>query len=210
MQLEATIKGKILDAVSKKELFTSVDISNRIKKEGGWVRVSEVRGWLQDNFQDKTLFGDYIVSKILVCDGKSEASLYHPFSKTSDEYTDRDQISLTPDEVKDIQKKIVGTPKIDATPDITQVLSDNDQDVESYAIIKTEERIKIPGHMVKKMGLKPGDSVDPALIKAHSVLPARLIVNKDYRVSIPRSSVLWGTSPVKVMLKKGVITFDKA
>ena len=48
-------------------------------------------------------------------------------------------------------------------------------------------------------------------IKTHNSLPLGVIVSKDYRVSIPRGAVAWGTNPVKVMLtSKNDIIFDKA
>lgn len=61
------------------------------------------------------------------------------------------------------------------------------------------------------MGYKPGDNVDPSVVKTHSPIPKRLKVNKDYRLSIPRDCVKWGVSPVKVKLKENKeIVFEKA
>jgi hypothetical protein len=209
MALEVTIKAKVQEYIKKEEMFTSVDIANAIKREGVWVRVREVRDWLHANAKDQSLFGDYGQSTVIVCNGSAQATLYHPIFKDASEYTSLDQVSLTPDEVKDIQKKVAGTTNVKATPDITAIF-DNTSTPDLSVIIKSKERIKIPGEITRKLGLKPGDRVDPALIKTHTVITKDLYVNSDYRISIPRSSVNWAPSPVKVMLKDGEVVFDKA
>jgi hypothetical protein len=210
MPLDATIKVKVQEFISKEEMFTSVDIANAIKQDGIWIKNREVRDWLRANVSDTALFGDYAHTQIQVCCGTATATLYYPMFKDPDDYQKRDQVALTPDEVKAIQKTKIGQPVASATPDINQVFDASDDDVDASAVIKTTERIKIPGHIIKKLGWAPGDRIDPALIKTHRALPSDLYVNADYRVSIPRSVVDWGKDPVKVILRKGEIVFDKA
>ena len=209
MALDVTIKTKVQEYIAKGEMFTSVDIANAVKKDGIWVRNRDVRNWLHANSSDQVLFGDYGQSIINVCNGSAQATLYHPVFKDASEYTALDQVSLTPDEVKDIQKKVTGTTNVKATPDITAVFN-NTSTPDLSIVIKSKERIKIPGEITRKLGLKPGQRVDPALIKTHTVITKDLYVNSDYRISIPRSSVNWAPSPVKVMLKDGEVLFDKA
>jgi hypothetical protein len=209
MSMDVTIRAKIQELVNKEEMFTSVDIANAIKRDGIWIRNREIRNWLHANANDQALFGDYVHTNIDVCGGNAQATLYHPTLKNPDDYTARDQVSLTPDEVKDIQKKVAGTPNASATPDITTILS-NTGSPDLCKVIKSKDRIKIPGEITRKLGLNPGDRVDPALIKTHTVITRDLYVNSDYRISIPRTSVHWGTDPVKVMLKNGEVVFDKA
>jgi hypothetical protein len=209
MPLDATIREKVEGYVKEQKLYTSVDIANAIKRDGIWVRTREVRDWLRANISDTILFQDYTTSTIDVCSGAAQATLYHPTTKDPLEYTERDQVSLTPDEVKAIQKSKVGQPVPSAVPDINSVLTQTD-DGEDSAVIRTTERIKIPGHIIKKLGWHPGNRVDPAVIKTHTTLPSNLKVSKDYRVSIPRSCVNWPGCPVKVILKNGMIVFDKA
>jgi hypothetical protein len=209
MALDVTIKTKVQEYITKGEMFTSVDIANAVKKDGIWVRNRDVRNWLHANSSDQVLFGDYGQSIINVCNGSAQATLYHPVFKDASEYTALDQVSLTPDEVKDIQKKVTGTTNVKATPDITAVFN-NTSTPDLSIVIKSKERIKIPGEITRKLGLKPGQRVDPALIKTHTVITKDLYVNSDYRISIPRSSVNWAPSPVKVMLKDGEVLFDKA
>jgi hypothetical protein len=210
MPLDVTIKTKVQEFISQEKMFTSVDIANAVKRDGIWIKNREVRDWLRANSSDSSLFGDYATTQIQVCGGTATATLYYPMFKDPDEYAERDQVALTPDEVKAIQKQRVGQPVPNVTPDINQVLCSTDDDVQASTVIKTTERIKIPGYMVKKLGWAPGDRIDPAVIKTHRALPSDLYVNADYRVSIPRSVVDWGNDPVKVILKENEIVFDKA
>jgi hypothetical protein len=214
MQYDATIRVKVEEFIRAEKLFTSVDIANSIKMDGIWVRNTEVRHWLQNNFNDKLLFGDYVLTPIHVCSGSSLASLYHPALSDPNSYLDRDQRSLTPDDVKAIQKSKVGTPNPVNAPDIHDILSTDDDEDDAAPtmsiVIRSTERIKIPGLMIRELGWAPGQNIDPALILTDSVLPPTLTVNNDYRVSIPRTAVKWGTNPVKVILKDGKIHFEKA
>ncbi len=95
-----------------------------------------------------------------------------------------------------------------AQNDISDLL---DTDIVMSKVIRTKERIKIPAGMIRKIGWKPGQVADMSVIKTHHAVKVGVIVAKDYRVSIPRSSVNWGDKPVKVMLtSNNEIIFDKA
>lgn len=217
MDYEVTVREKVTEFIQGEKMFTSVDVANAVKNEGLWVRNRDVRDWLQENFTDKNLFGDYVISQIHVCNGSSFASLYHPGLIDPNDYVDRNQRPLTPDEVQAIAKAKTGTVK-DTGADLNKILANDDDDdapsadanVEMSTILTSTERLKIPGAMVKALGWIPGQIIDPALILTSSVLSATLKVNDDYRVSIPRTAVAWGTYPVKVILKNGKIKFEKA
>lgn len=225
MAYELSIQEKVQEYIKEQKMFTSVDIANAVKQEGLWVRNREVRDWIQENFTNKSIFGDYIISQIMVCNGSSFASLYHPALKDPNDYLDREQQPLTPDEVKAIAKNKVGTIK-DSAADITKILTeDNEEDDEDVGstpsvpstnnvkmsiVLVSIDRLKIPGAMIRELGWVPGQLVDPASILTKKILPGNLKVNSDYRVSIPRSAVPWGTDPVKVILKDGKIHFKKA
>jgi hypothetical protein len=208
--MDATIKQKVQEFVGRKEMFTSVDVSNSIKKDGIWVRNAEVRNWLRANSRDPNVFDGYSSSTISVCGGNTDATLYHPSLGDPDDYQARDQQPLTPDEVKAIQRQKVGQPIPAAAPDIDDVLSTRADSADMVTVIKSKERIKIPGNMIKALGWSIGDTIDPAVIKTHRVIRATLKVGKDHRVSVPRSAINWGTDPVKVMLKNATIVFEKA
>jgi len=226
MKQEEIILEKITNFIKDGKMFTSVDISNAIKMEGIWVRNRTVRDFLQDLFLDKDLFTDYTISQIFVCNNSSLASLYHHNLSDPNDYLDRDQHCLTPDEVKSIQKELEEAAKND--PDINKILDeDSEEDTNIKAkkvkskkvkvsksnkgiIIRSINRIKIPGSLIRELGWETGQRVDTSVIKTHKPLPSHLRVNDDYRVSIPRTSVKWGTSPVKVILKQGEIHFKKA
>lgn len=210
MPMDATIRQKVDEVIKREDMFTSMDISNAIKRDGIWVRNRETRDWLRANFTDKTIFGDYAASPIKVAGGAVDATLYHPLWKDPSTYTGGDQVPLTPDEVKEIAKNKVGQPNASAAPDISQVLSDTMARADLCFVVQSTERLKIPGEIIRRLGWSVGDVIDPARIKTSKVLPPNLKVNKDHRVSIPREAVDWGTSPVKVMLKNGEVVFDKA
>jgi len=227
MFYHASVLEKVTEFIKEDKMFTSVDIANAVKSEGLWVRNTEVRDWLQENFSNKTLFGTYVISQISVCNGSSMASLYHPALLNPSDYVDRDQRPLTPDEVRAIAKAKVGTIKDSAVPDLNKILDksndtedDEDEDtnqgttsakpVQMSTILTSVERLKIPGAMIRALGWVPGQIVDPALILTTKVLSGTLVVSADYRVSIPRSAVPWGKSPVIVILKDGKIHFKKA
>lgn len=213
MPLDTSIKNKVQEFILRNEMFTSVDISNAIKSEGIWIKNREVAEWLRTNFSDASIFGDYARTSILVCNGATEASLYHPHMSDIAKYANREQRTLTPDDVKIIQTKVAGTLRPDSTPDINDILDpakNNSSDIVKSLIIKSKDRVKVPGDMIRALGWKPGDRIDPAVIKTHRALTKPLFVNSDYRVSIPRICINWGVDPVKVILRRGVIEFEKA
>lgn len=209
---DASIKRKIQEYVKSDRMFTSVDISNALKREGIWVRNREVTMWLRGNFNSNDLFKGWAMETISVNGGSTNATLYYPGLKDPSEYQDVDQTPLTPDEVREIQKKKVGTTRQDVMPDIDSLLKNKNDDEEGQlsTIIRSQERIKIPGEIIRQLGWVPGQSIDPHVIKSHKILSSSLKVNNDYRVSIPRSAVSWGTDPIKVMLKDGEVIFEKA
>jgi len=206
MSSDNLIRTKVENFVKNEKMFTSVDIANAIKGDGDWVRNIEVASWLRENFHKEDMFLEYKTTPITVCSGSRSATLYIPEWEDSDKYANRDQNPLTPKDVESIKKKKVSK---QSAPDIVDLL--NKPQALMSKVIKSKERIKIPGEMIRKMGYTPGDKVPPDVVKAHNNIPGRLIVNKDYRFSIPRSSVNWGTAPVKVILTKdNKITFEKA
>ena len=86
---------KVTDFCSQNLMFTSVDISNSIKKDGKWIYNSEVAGWLRRNL----LFRRQSYAKTTISVTNGVATLYHPIGADTDEYTDRNQHALTPVEV---------------------------------------------------------------------------------------------------------------
>jgi hypothetical protein len=210
MPMDMTIKAKVEEFVKKNKMFTSMDIANGIKRDGVWVRNREVRDWLRDAVSSEPLLlGAYTNTLIDICSGAAQATLYYPLYGNPDMYTGNDQVALTPDEVKTIAKQKALAP-VATAPDINTVFSNANDEI-ATAIIRSIDRVKIPSNIVKLLGWSPGDTIDPAAIKTHKVLPGGLKVSQDYRVSIPRKCIHWGTSPVKVILKSdNTIVFDKA
>lgn len=217
MNKQDLIQTKVEEYVSKEEMFTSVDISNAIKEDGEWISNRDVRDWLKSNFHSDPIFSNYCRTGISVCNDSVAATLYHPAYKLAEDYEPRNQHALTPSEVDAIKRAKSAQPA-KSTADIVQILSTSNNSTSTSGskqvglvrIIRSVERIKIPGAIIKKLGYQPGDRVDPSKIKTDKPIPGRLIVNKDYRFSIPRSCVGWDHQPVKVLIKRDKIVFEKA
>jgi len=213
-QRDSLIEEVVTQFIEDEEMFTSVDIANTIKKEGIWIRNIEVRDWLRENADDADIFGDYEYGPILVCNGARHATVYYPSYRNPQEYEPTNQKALTPSEVEAIHRSRhpgTNTPTAKDSDGKAVDLLDLLDDVEMERVIASSERIKIPGAMIRKLGYKPGDTVDPSIIKTHSPIPKRLKVNKDYRLSIPRTCVNWSNNPIKVKLKENKeIIFEKA
>jgi len=180
------IEIKFNEFVNKQVMFTSIDIANSIKKDGMWLRNSEVATWLRTNALKNA---SYSSTKITVSNNK-EATLYHPLNSNPDTYVDRDQEALPPVQQSVITKQ---------DPDKIKVSPDKDL------------RLRIPSVLIKKLGLNPGDKVDKSkiLVNAEDV-SEDLIVHSDGRIAFPRKCLAWGTDPVLVFVDKGFMCFEKA
>lgn len=95
------IKNTVNYFVSSKILFTSVDISNEIKKTGVWIKNKEVSNQLKKIFNNKNL--DYIISEIKVKRTEDlkevTALLYHPIKTLKSDYTNIKEKAMSPDEI---------------------------------------------------------------------------------------------------------------
>lgn len=215
MNKQDLIQKKVQEYISKEEMFTSVDISNAIKENGDWISNRDVRDWLKSNFSSDPMFSNYDRTSITVCNDSVAATLYHPAYKLAEDYEPRNQHALTPSEV-DAIKRAKSSQPAKSPADIVQILrtssasTSGSKQVGLVRIIRSVERIKIPGALIKKLGYQPGDRIDPSKIKTDNPIPGRLIVNKDYRFSIPRTCVGWDHQPVKILLKSDKIVFEKA
>jgi hypothetical protein len=188
------IESKFKEFVAKSVLFTSVDISNSIKKDGTWVRNSEVAHWLRSNaIQIAT---NYTTTQIEVCQGKHTATLYYPSGANPDDYKDRDQIAQPPivpvpnTSVSNIPTKLA-TNKIKIRPD-------------------GKARLRIPASFVKELGWNPGDKVEKDRILANNEdISEDLIVHSDGRIAFSRKCVAWGDGPVIIFIDNNRLCFEK-
>jgi len=235
----ADIRPVVEKLTRAKKMFTSVDVANEVKKSGTWMRNREVAAELRAMFQGgDPAFDGYDKMAIPVRGGSKSATLYLVEGDDPDSYLDRNQDALAPTKSATQSatkiaspsaagKSSSGTQTRSMPPSsnlkrvpraMTTQKSDQadvadllDTDIVMTKVIKTKERIKIPGGMIRQLGWAPGQPADMKHIKTHNSLPLGVIVSKDYRVSIPRGAVAWGTNPVKVMLtSKNDIIFDKA
>lgn len=224
MNKKDLIKRTVFALVEKNSLFTSVDISQEIKKSGTFIPNREVTSWLKSNFasfveetKNRTMFTDpniphtmanYVTETIAVSSptaGNTNATLYLPDWATEDYYTDRGQVPLKPEDVKKLSNPVVPKDPMD----IKDLM---DQDVPLVSIkISSDERIKIPSSITRKLGWGYGTVIDDEkakLLKTDKPLPRGLRVNKDLRISIPRD-VINASNPLAVRFDGHIVTFQK-
>ena len=227
MKTADLIKRTVFSFVEKQKLFTSVDISQEIKKSGHFVRNTAVRNWLKEHFDFYVeesakysfinsidipeKFQNYIKSTITVRDGKENATLYKPNWTKDEEYVERDQVPMAPTAVRKVQKTpSIKAPKVLPAADISTLI---DSDVQVLVRkLSSEERLRIPGEITRKLGWGAGMVIDEdkaKVIKTDKPLPRGLRINKDDRISIPRGAVAI-PNPVRVRCDGYVITFEKA
>lgn len=87
-------------------MFTSVDLANKVKKDGSWIRNREVAAWLRQNINANSGPGvptyDTTMIDVEITDNgvqtTVEARLYHPMGTDPDLYTGTDAVAVTPDD----------------------------------------------------------------------------------------------------------------
>jgi len=118
--MSVLIKAKADEFVSRQEAFTSVDIANAIKRDGTWIRNSDIAEWLRNNF----FATDYTNSLITVGVGNDSmrALLYHHDTYDSAHYDKVDQQAITPDEFNKIHAP---KPRKKVATSLTEILDTN-------------------------------------------------------------------------------------
>lgn len=214
MDGQSAIRETVLEYVKGEKLFTSVDISNAIKQAGFFVRNREVTAWLHANRDDQKHFPNYDYTMTPVRNDTVQATLYYPCWKDPADYKDTNQRTLTPRDVANLQRALGIQPTkapVSAahskTPVSTVKLTTPGN---TCGVIRAKERVKISGKLIKTLGWKPGDTIDTSKIKTKYPVSPDLVVNKDYRVSIPRHACGLGDDPIKVSMLGGEIIFEKA
>jgi hypothetical protein len=191
--------SKFDEFVAKNAMFTSIDIANSIKKNGAWVRNSEVAKWLRDNAL--SIAPSYNSVKIVVKNNHN-ASLYFPSNANPDDYKDRDQDALPP--VQKTQTSQTHT----QTVNLWSKILDGPKKVEIRC--DKDARLRIPAELVKQLGWGPGDKVDKAKILVNQQdIHDDLVVHSDGRIAFPRHCVAWGDGPVLAFISQGSLCFEK-
>jgi hypothetical protein len=217
------IKAKIELFVNDQKMFTSINVANAIKKDGTWIRNSVVAEWLRENFElvNENLGDSYLISQIPVRNGTLTANLYYPFFADTNNFNDRDAEAMTPDEFSKLHKYTStdsrALPPLVSTTvktDTTNVLSKNVPSIPVNLPTRTitekaNGRLKIPAAFVKALGLKPGDYVAASDKIKFPNFPSNIIVQSDFRISIPRKLLSLGQGPVRIYIKDGQLGIEK-
>lgn len=221
------IEQKVRDFISQQTMFTSVDIANSIKTDGIWINNSIVASWLRNNFENiNQSTGDNYDSKIIdVANNTHRAFLYFPFFCTPDSYSNTDAVAITPDQFyvlhdykyTDPQAQPDG-PSVQSTTTTTNVPQPSQKTTNVQKVVsidprtlvgKAQGRIRIPGAIIKALGLSPGDIVASSDKVNIPNLSKKITVQSDYRVSIPRSILSLGNGPVRMALRDGKLKIEK-
>lgn len=96
---DTLIQAKAESFIRDEILFTSVDVSNALKKDGNFVRNRDVTAWLHAHSDDAAIFPNYTATIIPVRNGAVQATLYYPCWKDPDDYQKRDQKALSPSDL---------------------------------------------------------------------------------------------------------------
>lgn len=227
MKESEVIKAKVESFINDQKMFTSINIANAIKKDGIWIRNTVVAEWLRDNFQEvnEDLGDNYIVNLIFVKNNTLKANLYFPFFSDPDNFNDRDADALTPDDffklhnyhyndakASPVNKQI--NPPVTSVTSVTPVTQPTAPVAPVNLKVRTitekaNDRLKIPAAFIKALGLKPGDNVAASDKVKIPDLPSGIIVQKDFRVSIPRKLLSLGKGPVRICIKDSCLEIEK-
>lgn len=112
MSNDQVIQKQTDNLVKSNQLFTSLDVSNSIKRSGTWIKHTEVAEWLRNNFNAP----DYNKDIISVANGE-QAFLYYPELSDPSSYVKTNQSAITPQEfdalLKQKTKKKIASSLID-------------------------------------------------------------------------------------------------
>jgi hypothetical protein len=235
--MDKVIRAKVEEFVGKQLMFTSVDISNAIKRDGTWVRNSEVSSWLHRNFNDvnDSRGADYIQAQVSVLNNTVTALLYLHVTHNVDSYTNRDLVAMTPDQFKRLHGYDPLNPPISTTGSTTSSTPAGTTTVKSPAVpakkIKTvgdklkvahgcfliqefkSGRIRVPATLVKAVGMRPGCKVNFKKLDVNTAkISSPLKVHDDGRISLPRTCIEVDSTSVKkdnlfAYIENGVIKF---
>ena len=219
------IEQKVRDLVSQQTMFTSVDVTNAIKTDGIWINNAIVSSWLRSNFDavNQSMGNNYESKVINVANNTHRAFVYYPFFNDPNNYPNPNAIAMTPDQFfalhnykhTDPEAQPDG-PSVQSSTSIQQqtpqapTISNKVVSIDARTLTgKAQGRIRIPGAIIKALGLKPGDVVATSNKVDIPNLSKNITVQNDYRVSIPRDILSLGKGPVRMSLRDGKLKIEK-
>jgi len=145
---EIEVEAIVAELMQANQLFTSVDVSNRLKTSGPFVRNRYVAGWLRDHWYDvaTSVAQPYKSAQIMVGPNLDiQTTLYLPENETEDVYTDRDQKAFPPDLSDDdevtTEPATVATTIADAVV-VTDLLAVTDVVADSTSNVPADEPVQ--------------------------------------------------------------------
>jgi len=195
MNLQQQVNKVISFLCDDLESFTSIDVSNRVKQNGLFVRHREVAHLVRTAYANKDLvqYG-YVRDLINVTlkNGESaQAFLYHHATVPTSEYKLRDQVALSPDTVQQQTKnKDQVSPPAPTVPPVQKQHAPTQQQVsvnsqtnltkttvarksERIGVQKADGRLEIPSSWIAELGWTEGMNVYATSTLSNSILLTR-------------------------------------
>lgn len=125
------VKKEIKAFIDKQEMFTSVDISNEIKKQGIWLSNTETSNILKDLFNTDQIFDSYAYKRLILSDGKGtnvNAIVYYPSDQDPLNYK-KFTISINPAEFDIIKQNKQVTTNTTVVVNVQSTTSDKTKNV---------------------------------------------------------------------------------
>ena len=202
MSNDPVIQAKVEEFVNTMKLFTSVDISNAIKKDGTWVSNHEVASFLKKEMKTNSLMSNYQTETIRVMNDTRKATLYLPTGSDQFDYLDRDQSALTPLEAgltpSSTSPTVTPSSQIQTNSPASSIGQSVSMIGKKYVITAKHRRLRIPARCVVAVGMLPGDEVDylKFCIINGPVPTKKIFVHADGRIFMPKFYVSNSNSDV--------------
>lgn len=151
--IEDRIEKAIDNLISQDKMFTLLDISQAVKKDGGeWMSHTVMKPIIEHVLGSSFVTVGHYTESLIQVDtpvGYTQARLFHPYSSDPAQYSNRAQVASPPKQLK--QTKVKTPPAGHPTVTGRKVIKDRSAQAQGYA--------EVPKKVWQKAGFKPGDDV---------------------------------------------------
>lgn len=183
------IENKVNEFINNSELFTSIDISNAIKRDSIWIRNKKVSEFLK-NFDFNNVSYSKKLIDVVNYNKNKKAYVYFPDYSDVSFYTKTNQSTISKKTLPNTQLKIV-----------PQTIN------KIYKIKCNSKKIKIPAKIVSFFKNKIGSIFDINNIDTSNFnkISNKIKVNKDGRINIMKSYVNLTSNIISIYIENNKI-----
>jgi hypothetical protein len=202
--MSQVIIDKIKSLVDDGELFTSVDVSNAIKRDGVWIRNKEVAKFLRTYDFSQHNYNKELIN-VTSNNIQTKATVYFP------DYSDAQHYKLTSQTT--IKKHQLPTQKmlkiVSTSNQISNLQTHNAASQFKTYKIKCPKKIRVPAKLVRIFNSNPGTQFDISNIDivCFKNLPSKMKVNKDGRINIATSYLKTKKQEILISITNNKISF---